>query len=108
MATKRKTAKRSKSAKRSPSLKALARRAVSIATNERNTAKQRVAAFAVGVQLSDPGQIVFFRLDLHTFCHFERQPGRRRWAHAVMWRVGDQRTEKQGTFTLPDHFYQSG
>ena len=46
MATKRKTAKRSKSAKRSPSLKAFARRAVSIAMNERNTAKQRVAALA--------------------------------------------------------------
>ena len=47
MATKRKAAKRSKSAKtRSASPKVSARRAVSIATNEQRTDKQRVAALA--------------------------------------------------------------
>lgn len=47
MATKRKAAKRSKSAKkRGASSQVLARRAVSIATNEQKSAKQRVAALA--------------------------------------------------------------
>jgi hypothetical protein len=46
MATKRKAAKRSRLAKRRPSWKALDRGAVSAATNERNTVKQRVAALA--------------------------------------------------------------